>query len=58
MPVTRKMPGKYKNMTPEEIASQAEELINREKRLRQQELEIEKQCAQIQNQWRDVDSVA
>ena len=52
------MAGKYKNITPEEIASQAEELINREKRLRQQELEIEKQCAQMQNQWRDADSVA
>ena len=58
MPVTRKMAEKYKNMTPEEIASQAEELINREKRLRQQKLEIEKQCAQMQNQWRDADSVA
>ena len=52
------MADKYKNMTPEEIATQAEELTNREKRLRQQELEIEKQCAQIQNQWRDADSVA
>ena len=45
MPVTRKMAEKYRNMTLEEIATQAEELLKRDKRLREQELEIEIQYA-------------